>query len=92
MFLSGRSLENVKRTADAVAAHRRLGGLTELDAFDEAAVDSTSTSSSPPPVGAGPRLDHLALGSILHLPGMLEDVPGDPAGRVARSPAVGYHG
>jgi 3-oxoacyl-[acyl-carrier protein] reductase len=39
LFLSGRGAENVKRTADAVAAHHRLGGLTELDALDEAAVD-----------------------------------------------------
>lgn len=38
-----------------------------------------------------PRLDHLALRPVLHLPGMLEDVPGDPAGRVTRGPAVGHY-
>jgi hypothetical protein len=40
--------------------------------------------------GGPPRLGHLR--SVLHLPGMFEDVPGDPAGRVARGPAVGHHG
>jgi NAD(P)-dependent dehydrogenase (short-subunit alcohol dehydrogenase family) len=39
LFLSGRSLERVERTADAVVAYHRLDGLTELDALDEAAVD-----------------------------------------------------
>jgi NAD(P)-dependent dehydrogenase (short-subunit alcohol dehydrogenase family) len=41
--------------------------------------------------GWSPELDHLAVCSVLHLPGVLEDVPGDPAGGVARGPAVGYH-
>jgi hypothetical protein len=40
----------------------------------------------------GPRQDRLGFRSVLHLPGVFEDVPGDPAGRVARGPAVGYDG
>ena len=39
-----------------------------------------------------PRLDHLGLGPILHLPGMFEHVPGDPPGCVARGPAAGNSG
>jgi hypothetical protein len=35
---------------------------------------------------------HLAVGPVLHLPGMFEEVPGDPAGCVARGPAAGDHG
>lgn len=34
------------------------------------------------------RLDQLALRPVLHLPGMLEDMPGDAAGGVVRGPAV----
>jgi NAD(P)-dependent dehydrogenase (short-subunit alcohol dehydrogenase family) len=39
LFVSGRSPENVKPIAEAVAARDRLGRLTELDSLDEAAVD-----------------------------------------------------
>src|SRR5262249_45056297 len=34
----------------------------------------------------------LAPGPVLHLPRMFEDVPCDPAGRVARGPTVGHDG
>src|SRR5262249_39023527 len=39
-------------------------------------------------VNAARRRAALALRPFLHLPGMLEGVPGDPAGRVASGPAV----
>lgn len=39
LFLSGRTVANVKATADAVDPLERLGGFVELDALDETAVN-----------------------------------------------------
>ena len=41
---------------------------------------------------SAPRLDRLAFRSVLHLPGVFECVPGEPAGRVGQVPAAGRHG
>lgn len=37
------------------------------------------------------RSHGLALCAVLHLPGVLEDVPGDPASRISPGPAIGHH-
>src|SRR5215472_8594452 len=87
-FKSAERLE-VKRTCQR--SHEPLGALAnecrnrcECHRADVEEVSLPATSS------ISHRLANLR--PVLHLPGMLEDVPGDPAGCIPGSPAVGHHG
>jgi hypothetical protein len=68
--------------------HASRGAMVKFGARDQCPVRRARLRGRADP----PRLDRLAVRPILHLPGMFEDVPGDPAGRVGRCPAVGHHG
>jgi hypothetical protein len=71
---------------------RQQRAMVHVQGHPRAVTRSATEAGTGRPGGRGGWGPGAPCARVLHLPGMLEDMPGDPPGRVAPGPAVGHHG